>query len=154
MVAACVTPFGPAVWTYAASLSVDPFVTQRISEWQRTSRTDPAGILFVVSVGRVVGLLVARRRAVRLPMLLWLGVFAAIGLYAIRGVAWWGLALVPVVAALARGRRADGPTRHHRAPAGCSGSTSSSPRSWSPSGSPSSPSGDRSIRRPARPSGC
>ncbi len=39
--AACVTPFGPAVWTYAASLSVDPFVTQRISEWQRTSLRRP-----------------------------------------------------------------------------------------------------------------
>ncbi len=38
LLAACVTPFGPAVWTYAASLSVDPFVTQRISEWQRTWR--------------------------------------------------------------------------------------------------------------------
>jgi hypothetical protein len=33
-------------------------------------------------------------------MLVWLGVFAVVGLYAIRGVAWWGLAIVPVVAAL------------------------------------------------------
>ena len=98
--AACVTPFGPAVWTYAASLSVDPFVTQRITEWQRTSLADPAGVLFAVSAAAVIGLLVARRAAVRLPMLLWLVVFAAIGLYAIRGVAWWGLALVPIVATL------------------------------------------------------
>jgi hypothetical protein len=102
VVAACVTPFGPAVWTYAASLSVDPFVTQRISEWQRTwmSLTDPAAVLFVISAVAVIGLLISRRAMVRLPMLVWLGVFAAIGLYAIRGVAWWGLAIVPVVAAL------------------------------------------------------
>ena len=99
--AACVTPFGPAVWTYAASLSVDPFVTQRISEWQRTSLGDPAGVIYAVSLVAVLGLLWVRRAAVRLPMLIWLGVFALVGLYAIRGVAWWGLAIVPVVSALA-----------------------------------------------------
>ena len=99
--AACVTPFGPAVWTYAASLSVDPFVTQRISEWQRTSLGDPAGVIFAVSVVAVIGLLYLRRAAVVLPILLWLGVFALVGLYAIRGVAWWGIAMVPVVATLA-----------------------------------------------------
>ena len=71
--AACVTPFGPAVWTYAASLSVDPFVTQRISEWQRTSLGDPAGVIYAVSVVAVLALLYLRRAAVRLPMLLWLG---------------------------------------------------------------------------------
>ena len=108
--AACVTPFGPAVWTYAASLSVDPFVTQRISEWQRTSLADPAGVLFAVSAVAVIGLLISHRAVVRLPMLLWLGVFAAIGLYAIRGVAWWGLAIVPVVSAVAAvGERARRP---------------------------------------------
>ena len=99
--AACVTPFGPAVWTYAAGLSVDPIVTQRISEWQRTSLADPAGVVYALSLVAVVGLVVLRRSAVRPAMLLWLGVFAVIGLYAIRGVAWWGLAIVPVVAALA-----------------------------------------------------
>ena len=97
---ACVTPFGPAVWTYAASLSIDPFVTQQISEWQRTSLGDPAGVLFFMSVVAVVGLAVVRRRAVSWPMLVWLGVFVAIGLYAVRGVAWWSLAVIPVVAAL------------------------------------------------------
>ena len=121
--AACVTPFGPAVWTYAASLSVDPFVTQRISEWQRTSLGDPAGVIYAVSVVAVLGLLYLRRAAVRLPMLLWLGVFALIGLYAIRGVAWWGLAMVPIVATLAAaGRRPAGPSRSERRP--CGGSTS------------------------------
>ena len=46
-------------------------------------------------------------------MLLWLGVFAAIGLYAIRGVAWWGLAIVPVVAALAAAGETTARSRRH-----------------------------------------
>ena len=33
--AACLTPFGPAVWGYAVGLSTNPSVTARITEWQR-----------------------------------------------------------------------------------------------------------------------
>ena len=105
IVAACITPFGPAVWSYAVSLSTDPGVTGRITEWQRTSVTSVAGLLFYASVVGVVGLLVRRRSAVRWPMLLWLAVFAGIGAYAVRGIAWWPLAAVPVVAALAASGR-------------------------------------------------
>ena len=100
IVAACITPFGPAVWSYAVGLSTDPDVTRRITEWQRTSVTSAAGLLFHASVLGVVVLLVRRRPAVGWPMLLWLAVFAGIGAYAVRGIAWWPLAAVPVVAAL------------------------------------------------------
>lgn len=105
--AACITPFGPAVWSYAVGLSTDPSVTGRITEWQRTSITDVAGLLFYASVLGVVALVVRRRSAVDWPMLLWLGVFAGIGVYAVRGIAWWALAAVPVIASLvASGRQA------------------------------------------------
>ena len=100
IVAACITPFGPAVWSYAVGLSTDPDVTRRITEWQRTSVTSAAGLLFHASVLGVVVLLVRRRPAVGWPMLLWLAVFAGIGAYAVRGIAWWPLAAVPVVAEL------------------------------------------------------
>jgi hypothetical protein len=102
--AACVTPFGPAVWAYAAGLSSDPSVTGRITEWQRTSVTDVAGLLFYGSLVAVVALVVRRRSAVDWPMLLWLAVFAGIGAWAVRGIAWWALAAVPIVAALAAAR--------------------------------------------------
>ena len=99
-VTACLTPFGPAVWAYAVGLSTNPEVTRRITEWQPTSIRDATGVLFFISVA-AVGLMIARRdRPVAWPTMSWLGVFVAIGLYAQRGLAWWPLAAVPVVAAL------------------------------------------------------
>jgi hypothetical protein len=99
-VAACVTPFGPAVWTYAAGLSSNPGVTSLITEWQPTSLRTPAGILFFVSALAVVALLARRGRPTDWPILLWLAAFFAIGVYAERGVAWWALGAAVAVAGL------------------------------------------------------
>jgi hypothetical protein len=99
-VAACATPFGPSVWSYAVGLTTDPSVTGRISEWQRTLPTDVPGALFYASVVAVAALAFRRRSALTWPMALWLVVFAAIGVYAVRGIAWWALAFVPVASAL------------------------------------------------------
>ncbi len=91
---ACITPFGPSVWGYAVGLSANPEVTARVTEWQPTSLRDVPGILFFASVAGV-GVLIARGgRVVSWPVLAWLGVFVAIGLYAQRGVAWWPVAAV------------------------------------------------------------
>ena len=91
MVAACLTPFGLGVWTYAIGLTSNSGVTARTSEWQPTSLRDPSGLLFFASVGAVVVLIARAGRRVPWPTLLWLGVFAAIGTIAQRGVAWWPL---------------------------------------------------------------
>jgi hypothetical protein len=97
--AACITPFGPAVWAYAVGLSTNPEVTRRITEWQPTTIRDATGVLFFVSVA-VVAVLIARRgRPVPWPTLAWFGVFVAIGLYAQRGLAWWPLAAAAGVVA-------------------------------------------------------
>ena len=99
-VTACLTPFGPTVWAYAVGLSTNPEVTRRITEWQPTSIRDATGAVFFASVA-ALGVIIARRgRPVPWPTLVWLGVFVAIGLYAQRGLAWWPLAAVPVVAVL------------------------------------------------------
>ena len=98
--AACLTPFGPTVWGYAVGLSVNPSVTGRITEWLPTSLRDVAGILFFASVASVVVLIGRQGRVVSWPNLLWLAVFLGIGAYAARGIAWWALAAVPLVAAL------------------------------------------------------
>ena len=51
--AACLTPFGPAVWAYAVGLSTNPLVTERITEWQATSlRTCPGMLFFALGAGR------------------------------------------------------------------------------------------------------
>ncbi len=96
-VAACVTPFGPTVWAYAAGLSSNASVTTLVSEWQPTSIRTAAGMLFFASALAIVALLARRRRATDWPALLWLGAFFAIGAYAERGIAWWSLAAAVAV---------------------------------------------------------
>jgi hypothetical protein len=96
--AACLTPVGPAVWVYAIGLSTNAQVTQRITEWQPTSLRDVPGILFFTSAMAVVVLIARRGRMTPWPELAWLGVFFVIGVYAVRGVAWWPLAASAAVA--------------------------------------------------------
>jgi hypothetical protein len=98
VVAASVTPFGPAVWGYAIGLSMNPEVTRRITEWQPTSLRDVPGLLFFGSALGVAALLARRGRPAAWPAILWLGVFFVIGAYAARGIAWWPLGAVAAVA--------------------------------------------------------
>jgi hypothetical protein len=106
-IAALVNPFGPGVWAYAAGLSTNSLVTSRITEWQPTSLRSVPGILFFGSVALVVVLLARRGRVTPWPTLAWLAVFAAIGAYAIRGVAWWPLGAAVAVAGLLTTRSND-----------------------------------------------
>ena len=108
--AACVTPFGAAVWGYAVGLSTNPEVTRRITEWQPTTIREGTGILFFLSVAALVAWIARSGRAVPWPTLAWLGVFAAIGLYAQRGLAWWALAGAVAAAGLLA-TRTDTPER-------------------------------------------
>lgn len=96
--AACVTPFGPAVWAYAFGLSTNSEVTARITEWQPTSLRSIPGILFFGSALAVVALIARRGRTTAWPTLAWLAVFFLIGVYALRGVAWWPLGAVAAIA--------------------------------------------------------
>jgi hypothetical protein len=96
--AAFLTPFGPLVWVYAVALSVNPEVTSRITEWQPTSLRSIPGILFFVSAFAVVVLIARRGRPTPWPTLAWLAVFFLIGVYALRGVAWWPLGAVAAIA--------------------------------------------------------
>ena len=96
--AAGLTPFGPMVWAYAVALSTNLDVTQRITEWQPTTLRDATGLLFFGSVAAVVALMARCARATPWPTLLWLGTFAFIGAYAVRGAAWWPLAAVAAIA--------------------------------------------------------
>jgi hypothetical protein len=97
VIAACLTPFGPGVWTYAIGLSSNTGVTGRTTEWQPTSLRDATGILFYVSLAAVVVLIARAGKCVPWPTLAWLGAFAAIGIVAQRGIAWWPFVAVAVV---------------------------------------------------------
>jgi hypothetical protein len=120
---ALVNPFGIGVWTYAIGLSTNPFVTQRISEWQPTTLRTVPGMLLFGSVAAVIVLIARRARLVAWPTLASLGTFASIGVYAIRGVAWWPLGAAVAVAGLIAGpserpRRPERSTRLNVAIAG------------------------------------
>jgi hypothetical protein len=97
-VAACVTPFGPLVWVYAAGLTTNAEVTERIGEWQPTSLRSLPGILFFASAMAVAALLARSGARASWPRLAWLGAFFVIGIYAIRGVAWWPIAAATLIA--------------------------------------------------------
>lgn len=100
VLAACVSPFGPAVWAYAAGITANPEIRRLITEWQPTSPLSFAGGVFYVSAVLVglLGLLARRRRvAVPWPALAWLAGLFVVAAYAERGVAWWALG-APVVA--------------------------------------------------------
>ena len=103
--AASLTPFGPAVWAYAVGLSTNPAVTARITEWQPSSLRDIPGLVFFASVLGVVAIMARSGRVTAWPTLAWLAVFAGIGAYAARGIAWWPLGAVPAVAAIIALRR-------------------------------------------------
>ena len=110
-VAACVTPFGPAVWAYAIGLSTNPQVTRLITEWQPSTLGDVSGLLFYGSALGVAVLVGSRRRRPPWPALLWLAIFFAIGAYAARGIAWWSLAGAVTVAGLLTSGASDRPPR-------------------------------------------
>ncbi|MFL5777251.1 MAG: hypothetical protein ACJ76W_13335 [Chloroflexota bacterium] len=110
--ASLLNPFGPGVWLYAAGLTTNPEVTARISEWQPTTLRTVPGMLFFASAFAVVVLLARRGARTSWPTLAWLGVFFVIGVYAIRGVAWWPLGAAFAVAPLiARPEPAERPLR-------------------------------------------
>jgi hypothetical protein len=109
LAASMVNPFGFKVWSYALGISSNSTITRFISEWQPPTIRDPAGAVFFLSVAAVAVLLARRERATPWPALVTLGVFALIGLYAVRGIFWWALIvpplLVPLMPAPTRARR-------------------------------------------------
>jgi len=97
-VATFVNPFLAGAWTYAVGIGANPAITGQVSEWQRTSPLGMPGLLFYPSV-IVTGLLMLRAR----PRVMWpewiLAIaFAAMGTWAERGVAWWALVMVFLLA--------------------------------------------------------
>lgn len=102
--AACLTPFGPAVWGYVAGLSSNAEVTSQVTEWQPTSLHDVPGILFFGSALLVAVFLGGRGGRAPWPTLLWLGAFFAIGAYAQRGIAWWPFAATAAIVPLLQPR--------------------------------------------------
>lgn len=96
--ATLVTPFGIGVWAYAAGIGANPEITAHVSEWQRTTPFTVPGLLFYVSAVGALAVGWLRRRSLRVPDWLWLAALLGIGAWTERGVAWWPLGAVLVLA--------------------------------------------------------
>jgi hypothetical protein len=97
--ATLVNPFGPRVWAYAVGIGTNPEIRDTIEEWQPTNIGQVTGIFFFASALAVVVILLTRRKRPAWTTLVALGVFFVIGLIAVRGARWWGLA-APVYVAM------------------------------------------------------
>ncbi|MEO5966074.1 MAG: hypothetical protein ABIR11_11465 [Candidatus Limnocylindrales bacterium] len=103
ILATAITPFGPGVWAYAAGIGANPVIANQVSEWQRTSPLIVTGALFYASVIGTGLLLVRGRRALSLADAgLYLGL-VAIGAWTVRGIAWWPIGAVLLVATVLPG---------------------------------------------------
>ena len=98
VLASFVNPFGPRVWPYALNLLTDPDVVREVAEWGPPSIHTITGLFFFASILMTAWFLARRPVPTAWIPLLKLGVFAGIGLLAIRGVGWWAL-IAPVAIA-------------------------------------------------------
>ncbi len=101
LLATLVNPFGPGAWGYAAGISTNSTIASRITEWQPTTVRSPEGVLFFASAGLVaLAFVVAAVRGgrPRPTALLWIVPFLGIGLWAVRGLAWWPFVAAATVA--------------------------------------------------------
>jgi hypothetical protein len=90
-------PFGLRVWTYAAGISTNSVIAQTITEWRPPSIRDLVGALFFGSVMAAVALVARSPRRLPWTSLLSMAAFFVIGLFAVRGVYWWALAVPPLI---------------------------------------------------------
>jgi hypothetical protein len=100
-------PWGVRVLGYAVSLATNPVVTEIVSEWGPPDVRDLAGVLLVLAMGLLVVALVRAPAPGRAPeQLLRMVVLGGLAVWAVRGAAWFGLALPVALCALARPRPA------------------------------------------------
>src|SRR5215216_4681981 len=100
-----VNPWGVRVLGYALSLPANQVVTRIVSEWGPTSPRRLTGVLLLGGLGLLVAALVRAPAPGRVPeQLLRMAALGGLALWAVRGIAWFGLALPVALCALARER--------------------------------------------------
>src|SRR4029450_8829713 len=100
-----INPWGVRVLGYAVSLPTNQAVTRIVSEGGPTNPRQLTGILVVGAIGLLVVALVRAPAPGRVPeQLLRMAVLGGLALWAVRGIAWFGLAFPVALCALARER--------------------------------------------------
>ena len=154
------------VWAYAAGIGANSDIAGQVSEWQRTTPFIVPGLLFYLSAAAAFVLAFRGRAGLRWPDWLFFAAMFAIGVWAVRGLAWWPFGAVFVVgrpdrSAAARVRDTSRPPRSPRLRRG--GGRCSWASWWSrcrggarpirsPAAPVSSPTPHPGSRRPSRPS--
>lgn len=94
--ATLVNPHGPRAFNYVVRLLTDPPSQAFVVEWQPPRPTTPQGALFLASLVVLLwGVAWAPRRP-GVPEMIWLALFAGMGLVSIRYVIWYA-AILPLV---------------------------------------------------------
>jgi hypothetical protein len=100
-------PWGVRVLGYALLLPANREVTGIVSEWGPTTVRQLTGILLVLAMGLLVVALVRAPAPGRVPeQLLRVALLGGLAVWAVRGIAWFGLALPVALCALAGQRPA------------------------------------------------
>ncbi len=98
IVATCLTPWGPGVWKYAASLMSNDTIRTSVTEWRAPSMATISGAMFLIGL-LGIGIALARRsEKVSVPDVIWVAGFSLLALMAYRNILWWAIAVPPVVA--------------------------------------------------------
>lgn len=100
LAAACVTPYGPGSLVYVVSLGTNSVVRQFVTEWAPASVTSLTGGVFFALLALLMSLLIASRARLSVGEWLSLAVFTYLAISSVRAVAWWGVAVTPIVARL------------------------------------------------------
>ena len=96
--ASLVNPYFAGAWAYAVGIGANTAIAGQVSEWQRTAPFAMPGLLFYPSVIVTVALMFRRRDLVGWPDWVLVTAMAVMGAWAIRGVAWWALVMVFLLA--------------------------------------------------------
>ena len=96
--ATLLNPFGLGAWSYAAGIGSSPVITQQVSEWQRTTPLTVPGLLFYMSALAALAVAWRGRAVLQWPDWLWLAGLIVIGVWAVRGLAWWPFGAVYAIA--------------------------------------------------------
>ena len=98
-----VNPWGVRVLGYALSVPANRVVSGMITEWGPTNVRELPGVLVLAAVGVLVVALVRATAPQQVPeQLLRMALLGGLAFWAVRGVAWFGLALPVALCALAR----------------------------------------------------
>jgi hypothetical protein len=98
-----VNPWGVRVLGYALSLPTSRLITGQVSEWGPTNVRQLPGVLILPAIGVLVVALVRAPAPQRVPeQLLRMALLGGLAFWAVRGLAWFGLALPVALCALAR----------------------------------------------------